>query len=180
MKHAPRILLVLVTGLLITGCDEEDERLAEFAQQSTAQQAQQNRSTAELARDATENQRQMVESVEKSRQDLAGLHETLAEQRTSIDEERRDLTNERHRESLLAPVLSSIGLLMVTSLPLVLCWYLLRGLSSEPVDDSAVSRVLIQELVAEQPLLLPPARQQCASRIEHTPTTTDPVTEPPF
>ncbi len=45
----------------------------------------------------------------------------------------------RYRESLLVPVLSTTGLLLITSLPLVLCWYLLRGLQHETADDEAVT-----------------------------------------
>ncbi len=180
MKQALLITLMMVIGLLITGCDEEGERLAEYAQQSTAEQAKQNRSTAELARDATENQRRMVESVEQSRQDLVGLQETLDGQRTAAEAERRELADARNRDSLLVPVLSSVGLLLVTALPLVLCWYLLHGLQKESTDDNAVNQLLIQELVAEQPLLLPGSRMLAPHIEQSVPEDEAPKKLPPF
>ena len=108
-----------------------------------------------MARETAESQRRMVESVEKSRQDLVGLHKDLEHQRTTIDQERRNLADERYRESLLAPVLTSIGLLLVTALPLVLCWYLLQTLKNSPTDEAAVTQLLVQDLVADRPILLP-------------------------
>jgi hypothetical protein len=147
------LLLILIA--LMIGCESADERLAGFAERSNAEQARQNQVTSEMAREAADNQRRMVESVEKSRQDLVGLHKDLELQRTTIDQERRDLADERYRESLLAPVLTSIGLLLVTALPLVLCWYLLHTLKNSPTDEAAVTQLLVQDLVAERPILLP-------------------------
>ena len=173
------LLLPLIT-LMIAGCDSSDERLAGFAERSTAEQARQNQATSEMARETADNQRRMVESVEKSRQDLVGLHKDLEHQRTTIDQERRDLADERYRESLLAPVLTSIGLLLVTALPLVLCWYLLHTLKNSPTDEAAVTQLLVQDLVADRPILLPSSPQP-TRRITHA--TPDPTTieeQPPF
>ena len=152
-----------------------------MAQESTKVQAQQNQSTAELAREATENQRRIVESVEQSRQDLVGLQQSLDKQQASLESERRALAVARHRESLLVPVLSTTGLLLITSLPLVLCWYLLRGLQHETADDEAVSRLLMQEIVAEQPVLLADTRRQ-VPRLEQSRPAQESVAllEPPF
>ena len=165
MKHILSTTSLVMIALMIIGCDEEDERLAKMAQETTQQQAQQNQANAELARETTENQRRMVETVEKSRQDLVGLQTTVEKQQASLETERRELAAARDRESLLVPIVSSMGLLLVTSLPLVLCWYLLRGLQHEEADDEAVSRLLLQELVAEHPVLLPDSRRQ-APRID--------------
>jgi hypothetical protein len=52
---------------MINGCESSDDRLTGFAERSTAEQAQQNRVTSETTQEAAENQRRMVESVEKSR-----------------------------------------------------------------------------------------------------------------
>jgi hypothetical protein len=176
MKHAPWMTLLTLMVLVIIGCDSEDQRLAEFAQRSAAEQAAQNRAAAELATQAAENQRRTVEVVEKSRQDLIEQQkeqqEHLDQQRSTIDRERRDLANERRRESILAPVLTSIGFLLVTALPLVLCWYLLHSLKDAPVDETSVTQLLVQDLVSDQPILLPPPVSS-ARHITHS------VPEPP-
>jgi hypothetical protein len=142
-------------ALMIAGCDSSDERLADYAQQTAAQQAQQNAATADVARKAAENQRRVIETVEKSRQDLIGVQKELDLQRTTIAQEHKELTEQRRQESLLAPVLTTIGYLLVTALPLGLCWYLLHTLKSSPVDESAVTQLLVQDLLSEQPVLLP-------------------------
>ena len=92
---------------------------------------------------------------------------------SNFDKERRSIADERRRESLLAPVVSSVGMMLVAALPLVLCWYLLAGLRT---PDEDVSEVLIQNLISEQlALSTPPDRQ----RIEHeTPPTL--AEDPPF
>ena len=167
MKHMPWMTLVALTVLMISSCESRDERLANYAERSTTEQAKQNRATAEMARETAENQRRTVETVEKSRQDLIGLQKDLAEQRSSLDQERRDLADERHRESLLAPVLTGMGFLLVTALPLVLCWYLLHTLKDAPVDETSVTQLLVQDLVADEPILLPPAAPP-ARRITHS------------
>ena len=141
--------------LMIAGCESSDDRLADYAQKSVAQQAKQNAATAEVAREAAESQRRVIETVEKSRQDLIAVQKELDLQRTTVAQERKELTEQRREESLLAPVLTTIGYLLVTSLPLGLCWYLLHTLKGSPVDESAVTQLLVQDLLSEQPVLLP-------------------------
>ena len=155
MKQSPLTSLIFLIVLMIAGCDSSDERLADYAQQTAVQQAQQNTATAEVAREAAESQRRVIETVEKSRQDLIGVQKDLDLQRTTISLERRELSDERRRETLLAPVLTTIGVLLVTALPLVLCWYLLHTLTHTPVDETAVTQLLVQDLLSEQPILLP-------------------------
>ncbi|MHB8863094.1 MAG: hypothetical protein ACYC6N_11860 [Pirellulaceae bacterium] len=72
-----------------------------------------------------------------------------------LHQERRELADQRHRESLPAPVLTNLGMLLVTALPLALCWYLLHALKNAPTDEAAVTQLLVQDLVADRPILLP-------------------------
>ena len=175
MKHTPWMMLLALTALMASSCESRDERLADYAERSNTEQAAQNRTTADMTRETAENQRRVVETVEKSRQDLVGLQQDLSQQQSSLDQERRDLAQERHRESLLAPVLTSVGFLLVSALPLVLCWYLLHTLKDTPVDESSVTQLLVQDLVADQPVLLPPPAPSMPSarRITHA------IPEPP-
>ena len=52
-------------------------------------------------------------------------------------------------------VVTHTGLLLACLLPLVICWYLLHR-RVEPADDQAVAEVLLEDLVTDRPLLLPP------------------------
>ncbi|MEZ5945092.1 MAG: hypothetical protein R3C18_27205 [Planctomycetaceae bacterium] len=67
--------------------------------------------------------------------------------------ERRDLAAKRRLDPIVAAAIANIGLLLACLLPLVLCWYLLTR-RVEPADDQAVAEVLLEDLVADRPLLL--------------------------
>ena len=171
IRHCAAMILLIV---LATGCSSSDDRLIRQVAESNRQQAQQNLEMSKVHREVAEGTSRLVEAVAESRKEMVAMESDLQEQRTQLDAERRSIANERHRESLLAPVVSSAGLMLVAALPLILCWYLLHGLRS---SDDDVSEVLIQNLVSEQLTLptTPPAR----TAIEHDapPTLVD---DPPF
>ena len=167
--HAAMILLIL----LATGCSSSDDRLVRHVAESNRQQAQQNSEMAKVHREVAEGTSRLVEAVAESRKEMVAMESGLQEQRTQLDKERRAIANERHRESLLAPIVSSVGLMLVAALPLVLCWYLLHGLRT-PGED--VSEVLIQTLVSEHIALPPPPDRQRIEQ-ETPPRLTE---DPPF
>ena len=80
---------------------------------------------------------------------------------------------------MLVPVLTHLGGLLVAALPLVLCWYLLHGLSRPREEEDLLSEVLVQELISQassprQPAAGPPALEPAAEEPE------PPAIEPPF
>lgn len=168
--HAAMALLII----LIADCSSTDDRLVRQVAESNRQQAEQNQEMARLHHEVAEGTSRLVNAVAESRTEMLDMEHELQDQRTQLDTERRSLANERHRESIVAPVLSNVGLLLVATLPLVLCWYLLHGLRS---PDEDVSEVLIQSLVSEQLSLptTPPART--ASEHDARPAL---VEDPPF
>jgi hypothetical protein len=174
MKKTPIVILPLL-ALVAAGCSP-DERLAEFAQEATSQQARQNQAVTELNREASESHRRVVEAAERSRQDIAQLDRDLQQQRDKIDGERKALADERHRESLLAPVLNTLSLMLVAALPLVLAAYLLHGLKSQ---DEEVSEALLQNLGSDAQLLLP-QRETPALPHEETAAENENAESPPF
>ncbi len=178
MKHVPTILLITFLPM-IAACSSPDDRLARLAERSAQQQAEQNQTIADVTNTANENHRRVVEAVEKSRQSVADLEREVRQQHDRLDQERRSLADERHRESLLAPVLHSIGLLLVAALPLVIAIYLLHGLRGRN-DDEAVSEVMLRELLAnETPFRI--GQADPTQRIEQISTSHEsPEQEPPF
>lgn len=164
-----------VLASVIAGCETPDDRLTGFVSQATSQQAQQNHDMAEAARTAAENHRLVVETVEKSRQEIVGLQQDVQRQLQQLDAERRAIADARRRESLLAPVLQHLGVLIIASLPLVLCWYLLHGLSHHD-QENQVCDVLIQELMADPTLALPHGTS--ADRLEHAEPPASPASAP--
>ena len=101
---------------------------------------------AKLHHEVVEGTSRLVNAVAASREEMLDMEHDLQDQRSHLEAERRVLANERHRESLLAPIFSNVGLMLVAALPLVLCWYLLHGLRS---SDEDVSEVLMQALIDE-------------------------------
>lgn len=148
--------------MLVIGCSSPDDRLAEFAAESMDQQASQNREVSKAHHEVAQGTKRLVEADAKAREDLIGLEhrlhqerESLARQRDQLETERRELAGQRAREPVIAAAVGSLGVLMASLLPLVLCWYLLHGLRHERHDE-ALGEVLAMELVSDLPVLLPP------------------------
>lgn len=170
IKHRLTMLTLTATAL-IGGCSE-DQRLARMAQDSVEQQKSQNQEMTRLNREVAEGVKRLVESENEARQELTSLQRDIqgqqsdtSRQRDQLEIDRKQLAGERYRESLLAPILSHVGLLVVCALPLVLAGYLLHVWRSESQDDIAIGELLIEELVSEQPQLLP--RSSTAPALGH-------------
>lgn len=154
--------LALLT--MLTGCSPPiDDRVAEIAIEAADRQARQNQDVAELTRATATSHQQMIEVIEASRQDLLALEQDLAEQRSQLDSERHSLARERHRESILAPVLLSLGLAAIAVLPLGLAWQALRLSSAPHADDGPLAELLIEDIGSVAPVLLP--REGSAPRL---------------
>jgi hypothetical protein len=161
--HRNRILAILIATILIPtaiGCDEE-ERLVKMAEEHLERQADQNRRMSELQKHVAEGARQLVEADANARKEMVALQREVqteraevGRQRDILENERRDFAAKRRLDPIIASAVRSIGLLLACVLPLVLCWYLLRQ-PVEPADDQAVAEVLLEDLVADDPLLLP-------------------------
>ena len=163
MNKLRYVVGITLAMILATGCSSTDDRLIRHVAESNRQQAEQNREMAKLHQEVAEGTSRLVDAVAASREEMLDMEHELQDQRTKLDAERRSLANERHRESILAPVLSNVGLMMVAALPLVLCWYLLHGLRSQSEE---VSEVVIEQLVRQTPELLGTANDDQRA-IEH-------------
>jgi hypothetical protein len=155
-------LHLLMLGLLVaaaSGCESDDARLARVSQEAAARQAEQNR---EIAR--------VVESQQALQQEIDADRGHLDQQRTVLEDERRAIAAERVRDPIIANAMIGAVILAACALPLVLAFFVLRGAHKSEPDDAALSELLVQELVAEEPLLLPrpilPALEQQPTRAE--------------
>jgi hypothetical protein len=157
------------------GCSSgQDERLADFARQAAQSQAQQNERMAEQSQAVvqqsqrlTEAAQQLVEHDAEARRELvqaqhqlqsgvASERASVDRQRESLETERRELAAQRNRDPTIAAALQGLGVLLACLLPLVICLYVLRHLGGEPAGDQALTGLLVEELTADRPLLLPP------------------------
>ncbi|HEV2968426.1 MAG TPA: hypothetical protein VGY55_00465 [Pirellulales bacterium] len=94
----------------------------------------------------------------------------LDEQRTVLEDERRAIAAERVRDPIIANALTGAVVLAACALPLMLAFFVLRGSHKSDPDDAALSELLVHELVADKPLLLPrptlPALEEQSNQLE--------------
>jgi len=170
------VLLALSAGaVLLPGCDENG-RLARQAEKNAQRQAEQNEEMARVNREIAEGSKRLVQANAESTDKLLTQQDSLDHERGQIDGERRSLADERHRESLLGPALTTLGWLLVCSLPLVLCWYLLHGLRHGD-EDAEISRLLVEEIASDRPTLF--AGPPHATVIDHEPLSALETIRPP-
>jgi hypothetical protein len=160
--YLPILLAFLVAAATLGGCND-DERAAQIAQEAAARQAEQNQEMARQNQRIAETAKELVIADARARKELIGVQKDLradqaevGRQRDTLESERIKIAAERHWDQLLAPALLDFGLLLVIVAALAFCCYLLIGLRKEDVTDQALGELLIQELAAEDPVLLPP------------------------
>jgi hypothetical protein len=157
-----RVLRPLILGPLLvatSGCESDDSRVARVSQEAANRQADQSR---EMAR--------VVESQQALQQGIDAERGHLDQQRTVLEDERRSIASERVRDPIIANALIGAVILVACVLPIVLAFFVLRGAHQAEPDDAALSELLVQELVAEEPLLLP---RPTLSALETQPTRTE-------
>jgi len=168
--------VILMFVLLSSGCgkppDLRDQRLAEFARESMTVQRQQNDRLAEQAVAVVAGSRQLTEAAQELVvQDATARRELLAaqteltsqlhEQRSSVDvgrdqleQERRQIADQRMRDPLLAAAIYDVGLILVSVLPLLVCLFVIRQMQLQEPDHAAVAELLVLELTSQQPRFL--------------------------
>lgn len=165
MRNATPVMLVALLTLAIVGCTNSDERLVEMAREHAARQAESQRQMTDLQKQVAEGSRQLVESDAKARENLTTLQYDLrtdqaeiGHQRDQLENDRREIATQRHRDPIVAAVLMDIGIALACLLPLALGIYVLRSACRADESDSAVAELLVQELVAAEPRILLPDR----------------------
>ena len=160
----PLILTIALVAAcsLLAGCNE-DERLAKMATEAANRQAAQNEEMARLNREIADGSKRLVAASADATDKVLTAGHTLDEQRSQIDTQRQALAQERDRDSILGPVITTLGTLLVCALPLVLCWHLLHGLRHGD-EVTEINQLLVEEIVSDEPILLPPPRQYSEHR----------------
>jgi hypothetical protein len=164
-------VLLLAT---IGGCGRSpDERLAEFAKQSMAEQRKQNDRIADQSQAVVEESHQLAETAKElvksdaeARRELIAAQQELTSQlngqqsaihtgHQQLEHDRRELAEQRHRDPIIAAVIQNIGLTLACLLPLVVAVFVIRQVQSQEPDHAAVAELLVHELTADEPRLLP-------------------------
>ena len=194
MKQTQRTGRTLISAVLLTlltaiGCgpapDMRDQRLVDFARQSAEQQARQNEAMAKQSQAVVEESqklaeaaRQLVQSDAKARTDMIAAQERLTsrldQERAAVDSgrdqlelERKQIAQQRHRDPILAASIQTVGLIVACLLPLAVCIFVIRQMGRAEPDDAAVASLLVTELTADRPVLLPAPALRTAPALEH-------------
>lgn len=150
----------------VVGCKPSDERLIELSQQSLARQAEQNDALARQSELVAEASKELVQADAQARKEIIAaqsqLQSGLQAERSSLDRqhealegERKSLAAQRQRDPIVAAAILQVGILLACLLPLAVCIYLLRATKdSQPVGE--LCELLVDELTASEPMLLPP------------------------
>lgn len=135
-------LILLILLPIMAGClKDENSRLVEMARRHEIRQVEQNIRAAELQREVTAMQR-----------DLQSERVSINQERDKLADERREIALSRRFDSLLAAAINNIGLIFACLLPLALIWLLLAK-PQELDSDQAIVELMVNDMVADHPLL---------------------------
>lgn len=168
----PTLLLLTVIGCSDTP-DMRDQRLAEFAQQTVKEQARQNDRMADQSQaivkeshELAEAAKELVEKDAEARRELIAAQQELTSQvndqqatvdagREQLEQDRREIAEQRHRDPIVAAAIQNTGLVMACLLPLIVAVYVIRQMQSQGPDHAAVAEMLVLEVTSDEPRLLP-------------------------
>lgn len=185
-----RRAMIVMTTIAVLGCrDDPDERVERIMQESLARQAEQNEQIAQQSRSSAEAAQRVVEADAAARTEVLQLQRELVErdadgrrqlaelnrevhgrldqdrqfvdsQRQTLEFERRQIASERNRDPIIAQTIGTVGMILASTIPLLLAGYVIYTVNRTGNDDRSVSEVLITELTAEHPMFVgryPPA-----------------------
>jgi hypothetical protein len=153
---AGTVLCILLT---LSGCgqapDYRDQRLADFAQRSTSEQVQQNARMAELVQRDAESRRELLATHQELTTQLNRQQSVIDAGRDRLEQDRREIAQQRHRDPIIAATLQNVGLLMACLVPLLLAGLIVWQMKHQEPDHAAIAELLVCELTSDKPLFLP-------------------------
>jgi hypothetical protein len=164
--------MAITLTLLLTGCGDDSARVAGVAHHALESQAEQNKELARLSDEVVESSQQLVEHDAQARteilaaqRDLQSQHSDVSRQRDELELQRQRIAALRTSESLLAPILLTLGTAFLCLLPIGVAGYALYLSGSGVPEMADVGQILVEELVSETPKLLPPPAPTSAPRL---------------
>ena len=169
--------LALALALAMVGCGESpdmrDQRLAEFARQSMAEQQKQNARIADQSKAVVDESHQLAQAAKElvnldaqARRELLAAQSDLTSQlnqqqsvvdakRDELEQERREIAGRRNRDPIIASAIKHTALILGCLAPLAVCAFVIRQMQAQEPDHAAVAELLIQELTMPKILSVP-------------------------
>ena len=182
MKRTQIAIVPILLLLTVIGCsdspDMRDQRLAEFAEQAVKEQARQNDRMADQSQAVVEESHQLAETAKElvehdaeARRELIAAQQELTSQlndqqatvdagRGQLEQDRREIAEQRHRDPIVATAIQNTGLVIACLLPLIVAVYVIRQMQSQEPDHAAVAEMLVLEVTSDEPRLLPGPQQR--------------------
>jgi hypothetical protein len=175
MIHLRRVAMCLALLMLgvVGGCGRSaDERLADLAQQTMTEQVRQNDRMADQSQAVVEESHQLAETAKalvehdaEARRELIAAQQELTSQlngqqsaiftgHEQLEQDRREIAEQRHRDPIVAAVIQDFGLAIACLLPLLVAVFVIRQMHSQEPDHAAIVELLTLELTSEEPRLL--------------------------
>ena len=147
MGNHPQLTKIVVLAVLMmaSGCSDENARVAQVSVEAAQRQAEQVQEMSRLNREVAAGTKRLIEGQAEADQHWQTMQQGIHDQFNQLETERRQQADTRQRESLLAPVLLTLGVLLVCSLALLVCWRLLTGLGPEN-EEPAMTQLLLDEI----------------------------------
>ena len=169
--------LALALALAMVGCGESpdmrDQRLAEFARQSMAEQQKQNSRIADQSKAVVDESHQLAQAAKElvnldaqARRELLAAQSELTSQlaqqqsvvdakRDELEQERREIAGRRNRDPIIASAIKHTALILGCLAPLAVCAFVIRQMQAQEPDHAAVAELLVQELTKPKILTVP-------------------------
>jgi len=159
------LILALICGLTMTGCNRSPDDFQELVDQLTQHQLQQQKELLDQSQTLTAASQSLVEKDAESRREFATMHsvaqqslfaerQKLDQHKALLEDERREIAKQRHRDPLIATALLQASTLVICSLPILLVLAVYQKAQQEPAD-ACLNDILLSEFASEQALLLP-------------------------
>ncbi len=194
------MILLALALLTVIGCspapDMRDQRLAEYTERSMQEQSRQNEHIARQSQAVVQESQQLAEAAQQlvqsdaeARAEMIAAQERLTgqldQQRAAVDagrdqleQERQQIAARRHRDPVIAAAITTTGVTLAALLPLLLAGLVIWRLRDEASELETLNQLLVEELAAEQPRLLPPPTNETPRRL--TADRSEIEVEPPF
>lgn len=151
--------LWIVLPILMSGCDD---RATHIAREAANRQSQQNTVMAELNKSVASGTHELVAADAQARKEIIDVHHELQAERTRLDtgwdaleSERQRIAGQRRTESLLGPVVTFVGWLLLVIVLLGFCWYAVGSAQASEDHDIRLNEYLVCEVLAPESPLLP-------------------------
>ena len=128
--------------------------------------ADQSQAVVEESHQLAETAKELVEHDAEARRELIAAQQELTSQlndqqatvdagRGQLEQDRREIAEQRHRDPIVATAIQNTGLIIGCLLPLIVAVYVIRQMQSQEPDHAAVAEMLTLELTSDEPRLLP-------------------------